>query len=287
MFILNPYIFGGSPLLLDTYQNAIGAYSLRKLRTAYTGYAIRVVRGGDLATLDVGFNINGTLDTSSLTSFIGGQDGSISIWYDQSGNGNNATQATFGRQPQIIIGGTLQLVNGNPIIRNANANTQRFLTTPISNIQNRPISIITASKINQLATNAFGNVSFYIGGTVGGNGGGSRYEMVADNTSFMANIRGTSTLLVQSSFNTNAFIQQAHFSLTTLTSRFNGVDTSMAINDSGQFSTASNFVLIGAPSTDSGFCANIGMFETIFYLNDKTGDRAGIEANINQYYSIY
>ena len=46
-YFLNRQYDGGAPapsLLLDTYPNAAVAYSLRKLRTAYSGSAIRVRR---------------------------------------------------------------------------------------------------------------------------------------------------------------------------------------------------------------------------------------------------
>jgi hypothetical protein len=58
------------PLLLDTYPNAAVAYSLRKLRTAYTGYAIRVRRSSDNAEQDFGFSGN-DLDTTSMLDFVG------------------------------------------------------------------------------------------------------------------------------------------------------------------------------------------------------------------------
>ena len=49
-------------LLLDDYPNSAVAYSLRKLRTAYTGAAIRVRRSSDNAEQDIGFNdFNNTL----------------------------------------------------------------------------------------------------------------------------------------------------------------------------------------------------------------------------------
>jgi hypothetical protein len=51
-----------SGLLLDQYPNAAVAYSLRKLRDAYTGPAIRVRRAVDNAEQDFGFNeLNNTL----------------------------------------------------------------------------------------------------------------------------------------------------------------------------------------------------------------------------------
>ena len=45
--------------LLDTYPNAAAAYSVRKLRTAYTGSAIRVRRSSDNAEQNIGFTALG------------------------------------------------------------------------------------------------------------------------------------------------------------------------------------------------------------------------------------
>jgi hypothetical protein len=57
-------------LLLDDYPNAAVAYSLRQLRTAYTGAAIRVRRSSDNAEQDINF-VSGDLDTQSLLDFVG------------------------------------------------------------------------------------------------------------------------------------------------------------------------------------------------------------------------
>jgi hypothetical protein len=57
-------------LLLDIYTGAAVAYSLRKLRTAYTGAAIRVRRSSDNAEQDINF-VGGDLDTQSLLDFVG------------------------------------------------------------------------------------------------------------------------------------------------------------------------------------------------------------------------
>jgi hypothetical protein len=64
---------GGSTLLLDAYSNIAPSFSLRKLRTAYTGSAIRVRRSSDNAEQDIGF-VNNQLDTGSLSSFAGSQN---------------------------------------------------------------------------------------------------------------------------------------------------------------------------------------------------------------------
>lgn len=100
--------------LLDLYPNAAAAYSLRKLRSAYTGSAIRVRRSSDNTEQDIGFTISGDLDTSSLTSFCGSGNGFVTTWYDQSGNNLNFYNSTAIYQPQVYSNGTIlkmQFVN--------------------------------------------------------------------------------------------------------------------------------------------------------------------------------
>ena len=96
--------------LLDTYTGAQVAYSLRKLKTGITN-CIRVRRSSDDAEQDIGF-VAGILDASSLTTFVGSNDGFIIKWYDQSGNGLDATQSTLTVQPQIVSSGTIITSNG-------------------------------------------------------------------------------------------------------------------------------------------------------------------------------
>lgn len=126
--------------LLDMIPNATHsvAYSVRKLRMGYTGPALRVRRSGTSGGSggspqgDVAFDQNGFVSSSSvititnagggysvgtkvtLSTFFGASayNGFVSIWYDQSGSGNNAVQSTAGAQPQIVSAGALLQENG-------------------------------------------------------------------------------------------------------------------------------------------------------------------------------
>jgi len=84
--------------LLDSYSGAAAAYSLRKLNGSYTGSAIRVRRSNDNTTLDVGFDANGNLDTTSMLNFIGGQNLYLPSedlsGFNWGGNGVNRTSNT-------------------------------------------------------------------------------------------------------------------------------------------------------------------------------------------------
>lgn len=103
--------------IVDVYSGAAVAFSLRKLRGAYTGAAIRVRRSNDNAEQDVGFTALGNLDESALSTFVGANSGFIATWYDQSGNARNATQTTAGNQPRIVNAGVIEKINGIPSVR--------------------------------------------------------------------------------------------------------------------------------------------------------------------------
>ena len=122
-----------SLLLLDSYPDAAAAYSLRKLRSDYTGPAIKVRRSSDNAELDINF-VNNELDTASLLSFVGANDGFVTTWYDQSGSGNNITQLTATSQSRIVIGGVLSVnpENSLPAVNVGGTNIFMETTTAIA-----------------------------------------------------------------------------------------------------------------------------------------------------------
>lgn len=103
-------------------STSLVAFSLRQLSTAYTGNAIQARRSSDNATQDIGFTTAGDLDTVALKVFVGSGDGYVSIWYDQSGNGYNATQTTIAIQPMIMSGGVINRDNGQPSVYTAGVN---------------------------------------------------------------------------------------------------------------------------------------------------------------------
>jgi hypothetical protein len=81
------------------YTQTVGAYALRRLFGLYAGPQVRLRRSTDNAETDVYFNIDGSIQNLNLTTWLGGGTAYVKTWYDQSGNGNNVTQATAGSQP--------------------------------------------------------------------------------------------------------------------------------------------------------------------------------------------
>ncbi|HEY1200667.1 MAG TPA: T9SS type A sorting domain-containing protein, partial [Niastella sp.] len=127
------------------------AYSLRLLSTDYTGYAIRVRRSNDDNTQDIGFNTNGSLDTIALKNFVGVNNGYVVKWYDQSGDGLDAEQTTFTRQPLIVNAGIIERINKQPAVYFGTAN----LATAKQVLFTKGASMVGIAKGNSNVPSAF------------------------------------------------------------------------------------------------------------------------------------
>ena len=129
-------IIGRNNLLLDIYQNNVGgAYSLRKLRKLYIGYALRVRRSLDNTTLDIGFDVNGDLDSTTLLNFVGSYNGYVNIWYDQSINQKDGIQDNIYNQPQIVSNGQIINLGSKPSLLYDNTGYDYLAFGDISNIR--------------------------------------------------------------------------------------------------------------------------------------------------------
>jgi len=98
-----------SQLSAAASNTLVGAYSLRAV-VGLTALAINIRRSSDSATLDFYADRLGNLWTSvpaynatTLQNWLGGATGYVRTWYDQSGAGNHATQATAANQPAINL----------------------------------------------------------------------------------------------------------------------------------------------------------------------------------------
>lgn len=111
-----------SYVLDETTQSPSFAYSLRKLRSSYLGFAVRVRRSSDNAEANVSFDANDVVSanssvtitaigTSSLTigqvlnynTFRGATTLFVTTWYDQGLNAYHATQTNNTLQPTLVL----------------------------------------------------------------------------------------------------------------------------------------------------------------------------------------
>lgn len=143
---------------IDSGKIARVAYSFRKLSSAYTGNCIRVRRSSDNTTQDIGFASNGDLDTIALKVFTGTDDGFVSIWYDQSGNGSDLSQVTASGQPRIVRAGVIERENNKPFLR--------FFGTPNSGSANSlalPAEITSSGFVSVVNKFSAGGDGFILG----------------------------------------------------------------------------------------------------------------------------
>jgi len=255
--------------LLDLYPNAARAYSVRKLRDAYTGAALRVKRSSDDTEQDIGF-VGEDLDTSALSSFVGANNGIVVTWYDQSENGINAT-ATAGNEPQIVSSGTIQttgtktsLLALNKLMTFTAINVTRYTSLLVgkknSATSNRLIGFATTTTPNPLLAHWSDNniyfqwEDFYI-----------IPSSVINNIDYEVIIASTT-------------------STTTATMARNG--STLSIGSPVSFPTIGQNInaILKYGGTDRGDAQHQ---ELILWDSEQDANFTGIQNNINDYYAIY
>lgn len=254
-------------VLLDDYPNAAAAYSLRKLRSTYTGSAIRVRRASDNTEQDIDF-VNNELDTSTLTSFCSGTNGFVKTWYDQSGNGRNATQTTASAQPQIVSSGSVILENGNPSVQFDGSN--HFFNVSYT-FTAQPIYMFSVAQLDW--TSPIGSVivgpnQFINEPLVFGRRGSTGYWILFGGA-VLVDIVGDN-------------LQNLHSVYANSTNSFYYLNGSQRLN--GNAGTGYKIDYIGRSGNDF---QDGKTQELILYNSDQSTNRTGIETNINTYYSIY
>lgn len=269
--------------LLDTYSGALGAYSFRKLSSTYTGNCIRVRRSSDNAEQNIGF-VNNVLDTASLLAFVGAGNGSITTWYDQSGNGNNVSQSSGVQQPAIVTGGVLATRNGKTITNFDGSN-----------------DILVSGGIYQ---GAFPNSSIFAVFTqitVTGEdmvfGYGQTQQVQANRVAYLGgNSMGFSTwgrdyVGALNATDSNLFMYSAvQTGGTALIKKNNTADTGTG-SLGGVPGNTGNGLYMNIGSLTGGlqanYYSNIQGCEFIFYPSAQTTNRTGIESNINSFYTLW
>ena len=278
--------------LLDTYPNSVGAYSVRRLNSAYTGAAMRVRENTTDVQTDIGFDPNGDLDTAAITAFAtlySATEVYVVYMYDQSqaggtGVGNDVGTLSASAQPGILLGGSIHTENGKPALDYSSRTTNSLPTT--SNIRGA-----TDDFSSFMVSNNPSNFRWHWGiGTATGNlEGPLRF---ASNTelgyAFSDNTLLTAT--TPSAMDVQHLITTTRGGLTSngIAARFNGSNLTLSNQDSTTRTLVADVVDVAGRPTGGGQIQGSWQ-EVIFYDFDQsspTDNRAGIESNIDTYYSI-
>lgn len=243
--------------VLDDYPGAMVGYSLRLLNTDYTGSAVTVRRASDNATQNIGF-VDGELDVTALETFCSGTDGFVSVWFDQSGNGRNATQTTASAQPKIHDATTGVITSfGQPSIEfdgvadwmDVNYTSSRFsqLFVVKDNVDSAQSSVVSFS----------GSVQFQP----------AQYN-TANNDITFSDFDG---LYVVDNINVKGYL--------------NDIDET---NGATTFTQTFNRLILGSANGSAPFMFGF-LSELIIYpfATDQSSNRVAIQDNINNFYTIY
>jgi len=289
-----------SPFLLDLYPNAAAAYSLRLLRSGYTGSAIQVRRASDNTTQNIGFTAIGALDTTALTTFCSGTDGFVTTWYDQSGNGYDATQITSTSQPKIVSSGSVILENTKPSLDFDGSDD--FLTY----VDNGNLNVVRQNQFSYFSvakctkTFGIGNIypTVYSLSTSSINGAGALAMQFFSNTTKFGfhntNLVATELATIELSTNANQRLYIRQFR--------DGAGTNNGLN-ANVYNYVNNLTASAVQpwSVQNGTISVIGnqvnsnnqfewqglIQELIIYPTNLISDILTIDNNINGYYNVY
>lgn len=248
-----------SGLLLDIYTNSSAAYSLRKLRTLYTGDCIEVYNGTSYA--DIGFDSSNVLDLTALGNHCGSNDGFVSKWYSQSSSTNTAFQTDTAFMPKIYDGTTQAVLTqgGKPVIKyvlpdGASASSHFDVTNAVTDSAAHFFNVTGIDNENIQRKVWRGSSVHYV--TAPGNGGNA-------------------------SVGNSLFINGASSTVTAKNAFYNAIYPFAAYNSIQDLSSAT------ATAEVLGGERMHHMQEVIIFDADMSSNRVDIENRINAFYNIY
>jgi hypothetical protein len=277
------YYFNGSSIYSDT---ATGTNSIRNhlrigakqnLATHDTeGYISELIiydsdQSANRTAIEA--NIGETYGITGIPAYDNTVDGFVETWYDQSGNGNDATQSVAASQPKIVDAGSL--VSGGLEFDGVNDGLQ-WGTAPITSTDSASSFIVCTSGTTAGARTAMAlsdntpNVNRW-------------YSPWMASSAFYLAYGDSVTKISLGAADTSKHLWSTTAGLTTTEAFKDGVTGGTTASVSGISPLISDN--IGAANGGSRWDGTIN--EIIIYDSDQSASRVGIEANINDHYNIY
>ena len=267
----------------DNFAGVTAYYSLRRFTKGEDNNAIRVRRSSDDTEQDIGFDANGDLDTTALLAFVGtgGTDnGFVTTFYDQSGNGNNATNATASEQPLVVSGGTLVEENSKAaldfdgvddvLVNSAYSYTGTdipfsiiYTGSFVNDSSNQRMVVLGTSSASFSAINGLLSTVTFNGSSGGGD---NKNETIATGT-----------------FNGTQHLIEIYSNGTTGT----GALDSAAVSLDTDYVNAMNYSGISLGGFPTFSFTNQKAQEIIIFESDQSANRTSMETNINDHFDIY
>ena len=258
--VMNPMIEGMG--LLNAFKGAAAAYSLRDINGSNPN-VVRVRRTNNPDEADF---TAADLASGAMLAWVGTgatDDGHVVTWYDQSGNGNDATQGTTTSQPKIVDGGVYL---GE--VKFDGVNDKLVKGTFTQGALSQPNSIFAAGSMVGATGFIYDGVNSW-----------SRNLLFKTSGSFYM-FAGTSQIIAPEDDNVHLFSNV--FNQTTSDAYIDGTLEASSV-DVGTHTMGG--ITIGARYATS--FGQVSIKEIIIYSSDQSAPRTYIEYNINNAYSIY
>jgi hypothetical protein len=256
--------------ILDTYTDPAAAYSLRELTWRWKEQpVVRVRRSSDNTESDfTASQVSG----GNLATWVGASnDGFVRTWYDQSGRGNNAVQATTSLQLKIVSSGSVITSGSQPALQFGGAGSYLSLQNGVSTSQDWIVFMLQQRSASGTNGAIFGNLA-------------------ADNTyaffHFLNNLyygtAGIWSISASLSTTTNRQAITSDYIGSTFRGYINGTLSSGSPSAITLRSATLNSIGKTGSFNSSGFIQ-----ELIAYDSNQSASRASIESNINAHYGVY
>ena len=252
----------------DVVAGADGWWGLRAYSAATEGNkAVNLRRSSDNATSDFNTLANGNLDVASIAAFMGAGNVFIATLYDQTGNGNDLSQATTANQPQLVLGSLGSL----PTMQTSGSQTLGRLSTPATA---QPLTIAA------VATRSFTGIAGLFGGLAGPDpvvyfeSSANLVQLYAGGTAFDAACSDGAWHSIQGVFNGASSIESINGTNTTGTT-----GTGALLNGPGDTLT---FFGDGIGNNVTGNATEVGVWPIGF----TTGQLSSMSANQRAYWGI-
>lgn len=272
--------------ILDSIAAPSVAYSLRKLRSAYSGAAFRA-RRADGAQMDIGFDAaNCGFDESALLTFTGSSDAFIQTWYDQTTTANHVVQTTDAFQPRIVTGGVIEKENARNVLRFLGNEFLPGAALAIPSTSGHAYSIVLRPVTYTNGNSNDGVGTYFLDRTTATN---NLSSLKASGGKFMYQKRtdagtGLGGITTATSISTTAFQR-------VLVERQRGVQYRLYVNGSLEASPADGDSDTTVPALqigrhcDTPSVYNVGITEVIVWSNPQTpADRNALDANQAKYF---
>lgn len=260
------------------------SFSLRKMRKNYRGPCINIRRSNDNATTDIGFSSNGDLDVGAISKFVGANSAFVATWYDQSGFGRHATQATTGSQPRIMNSGVLDTMNSRPAMLFIHANAQFLSNFDVRFLSGSQYTINAVEARNSAGSTLFfmGNINESINNT------GLHFGYNDSTTMLNGQVGNDLTATVSAFSSTTTAIKTAILSSSNRIIYNNGTAIGSPLGSSTPLTlTVANQGMIGCGYNNNPvFCFDGYLQEVHFFARDLGNMRNVLEASQRVYFRV-